>query len=205
MRLPLFPLGVVLYPSELMPLHIYESRYRTMTKRCLDEDQPFGVLCMDEGKMADVGCTARIARVLQRYSDGRLDILIAGEKRFEVLALYDNRAYLTGDICYLNDACEVPQRNAVERVIAQHMRLLEIAGRKIRPSVYREAETVSFLIARSAGLSLQQKQALLEFPDEQARIKYLIKHLESFIPRIEETQALRLKIQSNGHLELGGL
>ena len=195
----------MLYPSELMPLHIYELRYRTMTKRCLDEDQPFGVLCTDDGKMADVGCTARIARVLQRYNDGRLDILIAGEQRFEVLALYDNRAYLTGDICYLEDAREVPQRNVVERVIAQHMRLLEIAGRKIRPSVYREAETVSFLIARSAGLTLQQKQELLEFPNEQARIEFLIKHFEGFIPRIEETQTLRTKIQSNGHLELGDL
>ena len=205
MRLPLFPLGVVLYPSELMPLHIYESRYRTMTARCLDEDAPFGVLCTEDGKMAEVGCTARISRVLQRYTDGRLDILVSGGQRFEVLALYDNRAYLTGDVHYLEDGSRIPKPADVERVIAQHIRLLEIAGRKIRPSLYRKSDVISYIIARSAGLTLNQKQQVLEIPDEQARVEFLIRHLEVFIPRVEQTQALRQKIQSNGHLELGDL
>ena len=205
MRLPLFPLSIVLYPSERIPLHIYEARYRTMTEWCLNENEAFGVLCQDDGELAEVGCTARISRVLQRYKGGRSDILIAGEQRFKVLALYDNRAYPTGDILYLQDTHTVPVRVSLERVIAQHMRLLEIAGRKICPSVYREASQVSFLIARSAGLTLQQKQAVLEISSEQARIEYLIAHFEEFIPRIEKTQALRQKIQSNGHLEHGGL
>ena len=205
MRLPLFPLGAVLYPLELMPLHIFEARYRTMAARCLDDCIPFGILWMDEGKMASIGCTARIQRVLQRYSDGRLDILAEGEKRFKVAQLYDNRAYLTGDVHYLDESVPVPAQHSVKRVIAQHMRLLELAGRKISPSAYRHTSTVSFIIGRSAGLSLKQKQAVLEIPSEALRIRYLIEHFAALISKIETTRALRKKIQSNGHLERGDL
>ena len=205
MRLPLFPLSIVLYPGEVMRLHIFEARYRSLTARCLEDDTPFGVLYMDEGKMAEVGCTARIDQVLQRYTDGRLDIKIKGGERFEVAKVYDNRAYLTGDVHYLTDTIRVPDTDAVERVIAQHMRLLELAGRKIRPDVYHQTELVSYLIARTAGLTLVQKQAVLEIPSEFARIAYLILHFNEFIPRIEEAAALRKKIQSNGHLESGDL
>ncbi len=201
MRLPLFPLSLVLYPSQIVPLRIDEPGLREVTGKCISMGEPVGVLCKQDGKLSEVGCTARISRVLQRYSDGRIDILITGEQRFRILILHDEEQYLTAEIMFLQDRQGMPRPTARERVIAQHMRLMEIAGRTIRPSAYEVQESVSFVIARSAGLTLDQRQAVLEMSSEQARIDFLVDHFEEFIPRVEKAQALRATIQSNGHLD----
>lgn len=201
MKLPLFPLGVVLYPGEPLPLHIFEERYRQMTAVCLQQDTPFGILCMNDGRMAKVGCSARIRRVLQRYEDGRLDIMVEGESRFQWVTLHNDCDYLTGEVNWLSDPDRPTRKGALERVIAQHMRLMEIAGRAVRPGLYESSYGVSWVIGRNAGLTLTQKQELLEIGSEKARIEFLIEHLESFIPRVERTSSLRQKIMSNGHFK----
>ena len=204
MRLPLFLLARVLFPGEQIPLHIFEQDFLAIVAWCLRQKQPFGVLLVDGEQTADVGCTARVSQVIKQYRDGRMDILVTGEQCFEVLELHEDlEDYMVGDLLIRSDELSTPQQGDLQRVIAQHMRLLEIAGRKIRPNLYTEVDHVSYLIARSAGLSRQQKQAVLEMNSEQARIAFLIRHLEQFIPSIEKEVALRLKIQSNGYLESG--
>ena len=201
MKLPLFPLSEVLYPGELLPLHIFEERYRQMTAYCLQQDTPFGILCMNDGRMAKTGCSARIRRVVQRYDDGRLDILVEGEARFQWVSLHKDCAYLTGEINWFSESNQLARKGAIERVIAQHMRLMEIAGRAVRPDLYESSYGVSWVIGRNAGLTLTQKQELLEITSEKARIEFLIEHLEVFIPRVEQTSSLRQKIMSNGHFK----
>ena len=198
-RLPLFPLGLVLYPTERVPLHIFEPRYRKMTEVCLATDRPFGIVFFDEGAMAQVGCTARIAHVLQRFEDGRMDLLIGGETRFEVIDVYDDEPYLTADVKTIDEPDEPPGQDNQERVITQHMRLLELAGRRVRPSLYENQSLLSYLIAPNAGLTPQQKQKILELLSESQRISYLILHFETLIPKVERMDELRRKIQSNGH------
>ena len=203
MTIPLFPLGAVLFPTELMPLHIFEERYLEMVNGCLDKENPFGIVCHDGDEMASVGCTARIRKVLQRYADGRLDIVVSGERRFEISEVYDDRAYLRCDFQELPDVGIAANPDAVDRVIAQHMRLLEIVNRNIRPSMYHKNSSVSYQIASMAGLSLEQQQSVLEIRSERQRVAFLIRHFEAFIPQVEKNQALRTKIQSNGYLERG--
>jgi len=200
-RLPLFPLGLVLYPTEQLPLHIFEPRYKKMTELCLASDSAFGIVFFDEGKMAQVGCTARITHVLERYEDGRMDLLVGGETRFEVLDVYNDEPYLTADVKTIEEPSDPPQQDIQERVITQHMRLLELAGRTVRPSLYENQSLLSYIIAPNAGLTPQQKQEILELLSENQRISYLILHFESLIPKVERMDELRRKIQSNGHFK----
>jgi len=198
--IPLFPLGVVLYPGERLPLHIHEPRYKEMIGYCLEREDPFGVVLQNEGVMAEVGCTAIIRRVLHRYDDGRMDIQAEGKLRFRILRVSREQSFLTADVESLLDTEETIDTHARERVITQHMKLLELAGRAVRPSLYEEVGLVSYLIAHNAGLTLEQKQDVLISSAENERIAYLVKHLETFIPRLEQMEGLRKKVRSNGHI-----
>lgn len=200
-RLPLFPLGLVLYPRERLPLHIFEPRYRAMVAYCEAEQVPFGIVLFEEGRLETVGCTARLYQIAQRYDDGRLDIVVEGETRFEVLRVYDDSAYLTADVRLVQEAPEPLERDLQERVITQHMRLLELAGRTVRPSLYQDVHDLSYVIAHNAGLTTRQKQEVLEMQGENARVRYLIQHLEALLPRVEHVEELRRKVQSNGHFQ----
>ncbi|MDX1546020.1 MAG: LON peptidase substrate-binding domain-containing protein [Rhodothermales bacterium] len=198
-RLPLFPLGLVLYPRERLPLHIFEERYKDLIGGCLRTKQPFGLVFSDEGKLARVGCTALVTDVMETYPDGRMDVLVRGQQRFKVLRVYNDLAYLTADVTVIEEPEEALNRDKQERVITQHMRLLELAGRTVRPSLYQNEVGLSYVIAPNAGLSSEQKQEVLELPTENERIDYLIGHLESLIPQVEKMEDLRRRIQSNGH------
>ncbi|MBE2186457.1 MAG: LON peptidase substrate-binding domain-containing protein [Rhodothermales bacterium] len=197
--LPLFPLQTVLYPGERLPLHIFEPRYRTMIARCLRDDLAFGLVLSDaEGHLADVGCTARLDRILERYPDGRLDLLVRGETRFRIETLRHEHAYLSADVAFVHEPAETLQKNLSERAITQHMRLLELARRDVRPSLYM-TPFVSYVIAHNAGLTLAQKQEVLELLTENLRLSYLVAHLEALIPQVEQQEDVRRKVQSNGH------
>ncbi|MBX2820400.1 MAG: LON peptidase substrate-binding domain-containing protein [Rhodothermaceae bacterium] len=200
-NIPVFPLGLVLYPKELLPLHIFEDRYREMISYCLDEEAAFGVLLMQDGKMANVGCEAVIDRVVTTYEDGRMDIIVEGTQRFKVRDLQSSKSYMTADIEGIEEPEEPIQVETRERVITQHMRLLELAGRKVRPNIYQNLDGISFFIAHNVGLSSEQKQQVLEMLTENERIVFLASHLETLIPKVEEYEDVRKKVQSNGHFK----
>jgi len=199
--LPLFPLGLVLYPDEQLPLHIFEERYKDLTHYCLDHDVAFGIVLADDGRIADVGTTARIDRVVTEYPDGRMDIVVTGEERFRVLEVHDRKSYYTADVDVLEETPADPDLDLKERVITQHMKLLELAGRTVRPDLYDDVDHLSFVLAQNAGLDPSQKQQVLQFDSETERVRYLIEHFESLIPRVEQTEDLRRRIRSNGHFK----
>ncbi len=197
--LPLFPLELVLYPEERVPLHIFEVRYQEMIRDCLEGDRLFGVVLQQDGRLASVGCTARIVRIARRYDDGRLDIVVAGGQRFRIDRVVEDRAYLQGRVARLPEHSPEPDPRMRERLITQHLKLLELGGRMPSPVIYQDRPLVSYVVANNAGLSLEQKQLILELPDESRRIDFLVAHLEAFIPKVEEVEALRRKVRSNGH------
>ena len=158
-NIPVFPLGLVLYPKELLPLHIFEDRYKEMISYCLDEEASFGVLLMQEGKMANIGCEAVIDRVVTTYEDGRMDIIVEGTQRFRVTDLQSSKSYMTADVDEIQEPEEPIQIETRERVITQHMRLLELAGRKVRPTIYQNLEGISFFIAHNVGSEPRAKAA----------------------------------------------
>ena len=89
-KIPLFPLGLVMLPDMLLPLHIFEDRYKQMILECTGEDKPFGIVLFDGQSIRSVGCMARITKVIKRYDDGRMDIMTRGSQRFV------NPGYLVG-------------------------------------------------------------------------------------------------------------
>lgn len=199
--IPVFPLELVLYPNEQLPLHIFEQRYRDMVAYCLETESPFGILLAREEKIADVGCTAKIDRIVTTYDDGRMDILVQGLRRFRVDGLDDSESYTIANVEYIEEPDEPLRVDLRERVITQHMRLLELAGRKVRPNIYQDLDGISFFIAHNVGLSPDQKQEILELLTENERIHYLTEHLEMLIPRVEQFEDVRKKVQSNGHFK----
>lgn len=200
-NLPIFPLELVLYPHQRLRLHIFEDRYKEMIGRCLDQDEPFGVVYVSEGKMADVGSMAWVVRVLTRYVDGRMDIQIEGHERFRVKELYYQEAYITADVETLVDSPESLNTDDKERAITQHMRLLELSGQRVRPSIYQHLTDVSFVLAENAGLTTEQKQQVLEMPSENERLSFLTGHFETILPHVQELETIRRKIRSNGHFK----
>ncbi|MEM9996471.1 MAG: LON peptidase substrate-binding domain-containing protein [Bacteroidota bacterium] len=201
-RLPLFPLGIVVYPGEPVPLHIFEFRYREMVRLCLEEQRAFGIVLMSDAKLAQVGCTVRIERVLKRYDDGRSDILCRGEQRFRIAQVYREKPYLTAAaVGFEPDGAGVADADtaARERLITQHMKLLEIAGEEIRPTAYQTATPISFVVARNAGLELDQKQDLLEMLTEKERLAFLTEHLESLLKRVSVMKEVKRRAQGDGY------
>lgn len=200
-RIPLFPLGIVVYPDEPVPLHIFEARYREMVQLCISEDRPFGIVYATEDEIADVGCTARVRRVLNKYEDGRLDIVASGEMRFRIVEVFRDQPYLTADIATfgIDNSAEEVDKNSRERVITLHIKLLEMAGEDIRTSIYENAPWVSFVVARNAGLEVDQKQELLEMTSEDERVAYLIEHFKDLFVRVEQAQEMNRLAQGDGH------
>lgn len=201
--LPLFPLGIVLYPGEAVPLHIFEYRYRELVRRCLETGEPFGIVFVEEDRMAGIGCTAHIERVLHRYDDGRLDIVVRGGERFQIREVRQERPYLTASVQLYEGLDPLPDPQERERVITLHMKLLELSGEPLRPHLYEGAKRVSFVIGQNAGLDLARKQQLLEMRLERDRLAYLAAHLEQVIPEVERARERARRIRSNGHFKPG--
>jgi len=199
--LPLFPLSLVLYPGEQLSLHIFEERYKDLTAYCLEHDVPFGIVRVEDEEWADVGTTARIEQVAKRYEDGRADIIVQGEERFRIQDVHERFSYYTADVALLEDEDTSIDLELKERVITQHMKLLELAGRTVRPDLYEDVDRLSFVLAQNGALDGSQKQELLEHTTENERIRYLIHHFESVIPRIEQQEGVQRRIRSNGHFK----
>ena len=200
--LPLFPLSLVLYPGEHLSLHIFEERYKALTAYCLEHDVPFGIVRAGEDTWADVGTTARIDRVVKQYEDGRSDIVVQGEERFRIDTVREDQAsYYTADVALIEDEDSDVDLDLKERVITQHMKLLELAGRTVRPDLYEDVDRLSFVLAQNAALDDEQKQELLTYRTENERVRYLIHHFESIIPRIEQQEGVQRRIRSNGHFK----
>ncbi|MGA7306072.1 MAG: LON peptidase substrate-binding domain-containing protein [Rhodothermales bacterium] len=198
-RIPLFPLSIVLFPQEVLPLHIFEQRYKELVRNCLDKDAPFGIVGMDGAEMESVGCTARIRNVVQEYEDDTFDIETVGEARFHVESVHDGQSYATAEVTLLKDVDEDVAITDRERLVAQHMKLLELLGESIRPNAYTDEHLLSFRIGAVSGLDFAQRQQLLEINSEAARITHLVNHLSGFIPRVQSVKERRDRIQSNGH------
>lgn len=172
--LPLFPLNVVLFPGQLLPLHIFESRYRTMISECIAGELSFGVVLIREGRDVgeaatpfDVGTTARISRV-DRLSDGRMNILCAGDARFKIKSLSHDHPYLTGSVELwpwepLAKAGAGPRAAQVKKLLTRYMRrLAQATGNTISlEEMPEEAERLANLAAIALQVPNHEKQDLL--------------------------------------------
>src|SRR5204863_4365153 len=122
---PLFPLPIVLLPSEVVPLHIFEDRYQAMVAHCLDERSDFGIVWLADDGLKEIGCTAQIAEVLERAPDGRMNILVRGTRPFRLLERQEDLIYPAGTVELLEDGSEVTDEQAGEQARERYADLLE--------------------------------------------------------------------------------
>ena len=198
---PLFPLGLVLLPGELVPLHIFEERYKQMIGECLDQEREFGILWLADDELKEVGCAARVARVLERFEDGRLNILAEGTTPFRMERRIGDLAYPAGDIVLLDDEPGTSDE-ALERARATYADLVEEVT-DARP----EPETLSGMdaygMAATVDINPAAKQALLELRSEPARLEQLEALFAEAIKRIRKAARVAEQASGNGHLRPG--
>jgi uncharacterized protein len=184
--LPLFPLGAVLYPGMLLPLHIFEERYRQLVRDLLDRPEPrrFGVIAIRKGRetgvegvqsLYEIGCTATLRRV-EQHEDGRFDLVTVGTQRFRLLALDQTLPYLQGEMEMLADevvdqAAAAPVVRAVQVAFRGYLDALTERGATVRvEDLPAEPVLLSFLVAAAVVIDLPERQALLDEPDALRRL-----------------------------------
>jgi Lon protease-like protein len=198
--IPLFPLDVVLFPGTPLPLHIFEPRYKEMIGECLAQDRTFGVIRAVEQNLSEVGCTAEIVTVVKEYDDGRLDIVIEGRQRFEVVRVNQERTFLRAEVLMIDDKPgTVPKEEDTARAVQLHSELLTIAGATQNLSA-ADPSMLSFYLAGSLPLDPDFKQKLLSLRSEPERISLLINYLETLIPNLHRAARARQKAGGNGHV-----
>ncbi len=200
-KLGLFLLDTVLYPSERKNLHVFEPRYKEMVANCMAKDTPFVIVRGNDKQINEVGCTAYIEHVLAQYADGRVDIQVGGVHRVQIIKIDRTKSYQQGIVEQYNDTTESVSLVKKEQLIAQHIKLLEIAGRTVDPQYYQSGHSVSWLIGRNCGLSLDQRQDLLEVQCESERVQFLSEYLAELIPKVVEKWEIRQRVISNGHFK----
>jgi ATP-dependent Lon protease len=208
MLLPLFPLKVVLFPRTEIPLHIFEERYQEMIGECLLNQSEFGiVLVMDEG-LASIGCSASITQVIRKFEDGRMDIVVRGQRRFDLTSIDQERSFLRGEAEFFDDdedasAVDETQRQRAMELFEQLAERLvnapagEQAGEPLPPPDPND-EQLSFQIAARLPVDLPFRQTLLQNRSEAYRIGRIILYLEKMALRLTRLSEAQAKAGSNG-------
>jgi Lon protease-like protein len=198
--LPLFPLDLELLPGVPLTLHIFEPRYKKMIKECLDHKCAFGMIRSKEESLAGIGCTAEIMNVLKKYPDGRMDILVEGKKRFEVLQVNQQRAFLQAEVFYLQDENEPAAADDIKKAIRLHQEIMELAGAQPETIEATQTTHLAYRLAGSLPFDPDFQQALLEMHSEAERTRALVSFLERILPVLQRSASTKQKAGGNGHV-----
>jgi Lon protease-like protein len=187
--LPLFPLDLVLLPHTNLPLHIFEERYKEMIQDCLANRWEFGMLAVQGNSVKNIGCTASISEVVERFSDGRMNILVRGERRFEITQLNEEKSYLRGRLEFLeDDLTEPPAEELRLRAVQLYNSVAELAEIPMRALQGHPAYTdtqLSYRLMAAVPADLAWKQNLLELRSEPDRLDRVITYLQELIEYLQ--------------------
>ncbi|MGD0387115.1 MAG: LON peptidase substrate-binding domain-containing protein [Solirubrobacteraceae bacterium] len=199
---PLFPLDLVALPSEYVPLHIFEARYRTMVAECLEHDRELGIVWLADAELKPIGCAVAIERVLERMEDGRINILTRGTRPFRLIERQDDLAYPAGTVEFLGDRAEVPDEAAGQAARDAYAALvLEATDNELDADVL-EAMT-AYDMAATVEFGLEAKQGLLELRSENARLRLLARLMRAALKRLEFVDRAQARARSNGKVRFG--
>ena len=193
--IPLFPLNVVLLPETPLPLHIFEERYKEMINQCLEHDMAFGIVYATSSKIQTFGCTARVERVIHKYEDGRMDILIRGVKRFKILEVSEEKSYLQAKVDFFDDEVIEPGedlRKLADEGLSLIKNLQTITGRNefIEDMEKVDFKTLSFYFSAAYGFTAEEKQHFLELISTSERLQKTINGLRVVVNRMRMIKAI---------------
>ena len=204
--IPLFPLPLVVFPSESAPLHIFEPRYRKLVQDAMDSEKrnepfPFGIVLGSSEKMSSVGCMVRVQEVLREYDDGRVDLLVLGKRRFtlkESLPADDNEDYGHGEVEWLADPSSDWSEQLANHAFMIHREMIKsILGSHPETHFYQSRSILSFFIGQSIGLDPQGKQRMLECLNENERLEFMIEYMTQYLQDLKSIGKIQNNIQNS--------
>jgi Lon protease-like protein len=194
---PLFPLGIVALPSESVPLHIFEERYRTMIEGCLREDREFGIVWLADEELKVVGCACAIDRVLERMADGRMNILARGTRPFRLIERQQDLPYPAGVVEFLDEPDDEADPEIARTTRELYAELVEQATDKTL-SAEELQELDAYRMAATVEFGADAKQELLELRSENARLQLLTMLFRAALKRMELVERAQTRARSNG-------
>ena len=199
---PLFPLGIVALPSESVPLHIFEDRYKRMIEECLQDEREFGIVWLSDEELKPIGCACEIERVLERDEEGNMDILARGVQPFRLIERQDDYPYPAGIVEPLLDAEEQADVELAQTARELYAELVEQATDR-RLSEEELAGLDAYAMAGTVEFGPDGKQELLELRSENARMRLLMPLFRAAIKRLELVDRAQARARSNGKVRFG--
>lgn len=200
--IPIFPLGIVVYPGEKVNLHIFEPRYKQLINECSENKKPFGIPAVIDNRLQERGTLVSVAEIAKVHDNGEMDIKTKGERVFrmlEVIKEVPDKLY-SGAIVNYPDNKEQGDIDLMRRVmngIRELHKLLNVSKDFKKP----DEELKTYEVAHHIGLTLQEEYELLGLFDELQRQEYLKRHLTKVLPLVAEMEGLKEKIKQNGHFK----
>jgi Lon protease-like protein len=195
----LFPLGLVLLPGERVPLHVFEPRYKELINECINNEAAFGIVLLNSRGTRDVGTTAEVVEVLERFEDGRLNVVVEGAERFKLLEIRAERSFLTAEIDPLGDDAPLPPDSAYEDCLREYRRVMERTGLEFEELV-PDHRGLAFQVAAQFQMGVDVKQELLEMRSESQRLTRVKELLEASATAIRR-QAIEQRASTNGKVD----
>jgi Lon protease-like protein len=199
-ELGLFPLGVVLLPTEQIPLHIFEDRYQELIGECLDDGREFGLVFADDDGLREIGTRAAVTEVLDRFDDGRMNVVVEGRERFRLLEVTEGRSFHTGRVEPIDDEAESADEEDAARALELFRRLVELTGAEVdEPPL--DSGQLSFELAGRFDFAPELKQRLLQLTSERRRMHLLAELLEGAAAAVERDREIAKRAESNGKVD----
>jgi ATP-dependent Lon protease len=196
----LFPLNLVLLPGEQAPLHVFEPRYKELIGECLDENEEFGLVLADDDGVREVGTRAGVIEVLERFDDGRLNVVVEGRERFRVVELTEGRSFATAEIADIEDDGDEPSEEEVEQCLVAYDRVVKAAEADLE-DLDLAADSIAFQIAARVDFGTEVKQGLLELQSERERVLRLAPMLDQAADAVKRDREIRERASGNGRVE----
>jgi Lon protease-like protein len=197
----LFPLELVLVPTERVPLHIFEPRYRELIGECVDEEREFGLIFEDGDGMRTVGTSTGVVEVVHRFDDGRMNVVAEGRTRFRVVELTEGRSFFTAEVePYEDEEDGPPSSDDIERVLTRFRKLVEVAEADEVGEPSHDSPLLSFELAARVDFGHSLKQELLEVQSERQRLRRLVRLLDRAATAITREREVRARASGNGRV-----
>lgn len=200
--IPIFPLGIVVYPGEDLNLHIFEPRYKELIQECSKKGKQFGIPTVINNKMNEMGTLMEIKEISRLHDNGEMDIKTKGIKVFRILEVVKevpDKLY-SGAIVNYPDNQEQGNRalmTSVVKAIRELHTVLKVSKEFKKP----DEELWSYDVAHHAGLSLEEEYELLQLLHELQRQEYLKRHMMKVLPLLSEMENLKERVKLNGHFK----
>ena len=190
--IPLFPIKIAILPEEILPLHIFEDRYKKMISESISSNQPFGIIYKDKGQISNIGCAVCINKIINKYEDGKYDILVKGQYRFKITKSFKKENLWHAQIKTIDERYDYMDQKIFAQILDKYLQVL--LSYNINHNIQNEmTKTKSFDFTKDVVIPTPLKQEFLELEDEPQRMIFIEQFLDSIISNSDQVKTLNFK------------